>query len=75
MSTTVQASSRRIYAMVLRHTYLMRKSWIRVIETAYWPTMNMILCGFIAKYMASQTVASPSGIGLVPGLLISALLL
>lgn len=75
MSTTVQASSRRIYAMVLRHTYLMRKSWIRVIETAYWPTMNMILWGFIAKYMASQTVASAAGIGLVPGLLISALLL
>jgi ABC-2 type transport system permease protein len=74
MSTTVQASSRRIYAMVLRHTYLLRKSWIRVIETAYWPTMNMILWGFIAKYLATQSTQG-GWMSQVPGLLISALLL
>ena len=74
MSTTVQASSRRIYAMVLRHTYLLRKSWIRVVETAYWPTMNMILWGFIAKYLATQSTQG-GWMSQVPGLLISALLL
>ena len=71
MSTTARASSRRIFAMVLRHTYLMRKSWIRIVETAYWPTMNMILWGFLAKYLATQS----SALAQVPGLLISALLL
>jgi ABC-2 type transport system permease protein len=71
LTSRVGAAAGRIGGMVLRHTYLMRKSWIRVVETAYWPTMNMILWGFIAKFLATQS----TWVAQVPGLLISALLL
>ncbi len=61
----------RIFGMVLRHVYLWRRSWVRVLETAYWPTMNMVLWGFIAKYFATNS----SVVAQVPGLLVSGLLL
>ncbi|MFM9886426.1 MAG: ABC transporter permease [Burkholderiales bacterium] len=65
------ATMRRVAAMVLRHTYLMRKSWIRVVEMAYWPTMNMIMWGFIAQYLATTS----SVIAQIPGMFVTALLL
>ncbi|MSQ19313.1 MAG: ABC transporter permease [Betaproteobacteria bacterium] len=71
MNLHLHATMRRVAAMVLRHTYLMRKSWIRIIETAYWPTMNMIMWGFIAQYFATTS----SVIAQVPGMLVTALLL
>jgi ABC-2 type transport system permease protein len=42
---TVTASLNRIYAMLLRYTYLMRSSWPRLLELVYWPTVQMILWG------------------------------
>jgi ABC-2 type transport system permease protein len=64
-------SLQRIYGMVLRHVYLWRRSWVRVLETAYWPTMNMVLWGFIAKFFAGNS----SVVAQVPALLITGLLL
>lgn len=54
----------RIYAMVLRYVYLLRRSWPRVLELAYWPTMQMILWGFITLFLANQSgwVARASGV-------------
>ncbi len=67
----MSGSLQRIYGMVLRHVYLWRRSWVRVLETAYWPTMNMVLWGFIAKFFASNSAV----VAQVPALLISGLLL
>lgn len=61
----------RIAAMCLRHFYVMRRSWPRLVEMAYWPTMQMVLWGFIAKFLATNS----SWVAQVPGLLVSALLL
>jgi ABC-2 type transport system permease protein len=71
MNLHLRETTRRVQAMVLRHTYLMRKSWIRLVEMAYWPTMNMILWGFIAQFLATNS----SFIAQAPGVLVSALLL
>lgn len=71
MSTPATLAARRLYAMVLRHLYLLRKSWVRVVEMAYWPTMQMVLWGFIAKFLATNS----SWVAQVPGVLVSALLL
>lgn len=71
MSSMAMQSLQRVYAMVLRHTYLIRKSWVRIVDMAYWPTMNMVLWGFIAQFFATNS----SYIAQAPGLLISALLL
>lgn len=65
------ASARRIAAMVLRHLYLLRSSWPRIFELMYWPTIQMILWGFITLFLATTS----SYIAEAAGVLISAVLL
>jgi len=64
-------SPQRVYAMVLRYVYLLRRSWPRLLELAYWPTMQMILWGFITQFMVttSSWLAQASGV-LLAGVLL-----
>jgi ABC-2 type transport system permease protein len=64
-------SLRRIGAMVRRYLYLLRGSWPRIAELAYWPTMQMILWGFITQFFAqnSSYVAQAFGV-LLSGVLL-----
>jgi ABC-2 type transport system permease protein len=57
-------SWRRVYALVLRHIYLMRGSWTRIAEAIYWPLINVVVWGFISQFMAghSDWVARASGV-------------
>lgn len=71
MRATARFSPVRVYAMVLRHVYLLRKSWVRIFELAYYPAVSMILWGFITRYMAS----SNSLLLQAPGLFLAAVLL
>ena len=48
-------SPRRISALVLRYTYLLLGSWPRLVELAYWPSVQIVLWGFIAKYFSGTT--------------------
>lgn len=67
----IDFSPRRIQALLLRHLYLMRTSWPRILEMIYWPTVQMILWGFITLYLRNET----SFIAQASGVLISAVLL
>lgn len=60
----VLGSINRIMAMSLRYLYLMRSSWPRILELAYWPTVQMILWGFINQFLVGQSawVAQAAGI-------------
>jgi ABC-2 type transport system permease protein len=51
-------SGRRIFAMMLRHYYLLRSSWPRLLEIVYWPAVQMTMWGFLQL-----------GIGIQPGAL------
>ena len=65
------ASLRRIGALVLRHLYLYRKSWPRLISLAYYPTVTMIMWAFVTVYLApTNNVLSDA-----PGMFIGAVLL
>ncbi|MEE9559898.1 MAG: ABC transporter permease [Acidiferrobacterales bacterium] len=64
-------SLRRIAALVLRNLYLLRRSWPRVLELMYWPTVQMILWGFITLFLVSNS----SWVAQASGVLISAVLL
>lgn len=64
-------SARRVGAMVLRYWYLLRGSWPRILELAYWPTMQMVLWGYINQFMASSSAWVAQG----AGVLVSAVLL
>lgn len=67
----LRASLRRVFAMVTRYGYLMLASWPRLLELAYWPTIQMILWGLMNRYLQEQM----SGQFVVAGGLISAALL
>jgi len=45
----------RVGAMVLRHWYVLRGSWPRIVELAYWPTVQMVLWGFMTQFLVGQT--------------------
>ena len=57
-------SSRRIMAMVRRHYYLLRGSLPRILEMAYWPTVQMVIWGFVTQFFMghSSWVANAAGI-------------
>jgi ABC-2 type transport system permease protein len=60
-------SARRLYAMVLRYWYVLRGSWPRLVEIAYWPTVQMVLWGFTAHFIGSQTSNAAKAAGLFLG--------
>jgi ABC-2 type transport system permease protein len=45
----------RVGAMVLRYWYLVRSSWPRVLDLIYWPTVQMIMWGFLQTYIGQQS--------------------
>lgn len=65
------ASARRIYALVLRYLYLLIGSVPRLLELAYWPTVQIILWGFISKHFMTES----SWLAGAAGVLIGAVLL
>lgn len=57
-------SLRRIRAMLLRHLYLLTGSWPRLLDLVYWPTVQMVLWGFITQFLVGRSgwVAQASGV-------------
>jgi ABC-2 type transport system permease protein len=57
-------SPRRIGALILRYLYLMRSSWPRLLELAYWPMLQVIMWGFISQFMVTNSswVAQAAGV-------------
>ena len=45
----------RVAAMVMRYWYLLKGSWPRILELAYWPTMQVIMWGFLTTFLAQNT--------------------
>jgi ABC-2 type transport system permease protein len=60
-------SARRIRALVLRYTYLLRSSGIRLVELIYWPFLQMLTWGFLQKYLASTASPVAQGAGVLIG--------
>ena len=71
MGAVFAFSGRRIGAMVLRYWYLLRSSWPRFVELAYWPTVQMILWGFITQFLYTNS----SWVAQAFGVLLAAVLL
>jgi ABC-2 type transport system permease protein len=71
VNRAVFSGFRRVFALVLRYLYLVRGSWPRLLELLYWPTVQMILWGFINQFLAGQS----AWVAQAAGLLIGAVLL
>ena len=71
MTMAVQLSLRRIWAMLLRHLYLFRASWPRLFDLIYWPTVQLVMWGFLQVFLARES----SFFAQTAGLFIGAVLL
>jgi ABC-2 type transport system permease protein len=58
-------SPHRVGAMVLRYWFLLRGSWPRLLELAYWPTVQMVLWGFFSSFMATNSSWVAQGFGVL----------
>lgn len=63
---------RRIWGLMYRHLALYRRSWPRLLELTYWPTLQMCIWGFTSSFIASRM-----GVGgqVAAGLLLGGVLL
>lgn len=55
----------RIGAMTLRHYFLYRGSWPRLVEMAYWPLMQIFLWGFISQFFQQHSSLLAGAAGLL----------
>ena len=67
----MSGSAQRIYALVLRHIHIWRSSVMRLIDSIYWPAVQMVMWGFMTKYLFTQ----PSFAAQAAGVLLAGLLL
>lgn len=57
-------SPARIWAMQLRYLYILKSSWPRTVELLYWPTLQMMIWGFMSQFLRgnSSYVAQAFGV-------------
>jgi ABC-2 type transport system permease protein len=47
-------SVNRVAAMVRRYWFLLRSSWPRILDLIYWPTVQMLMWGFLQLYVVQN---------------------
>lgn len=60
----------RVSAVLLRHLYLYPRSVSRLMEIFYWPTLDILVWGFLTVYLASHPGALPHGSAFLLGAMI-----
>lgn len=70
MTSEIAASLNRIGAMLLRYWFLIRGSWPRVFSLMYWPTVSMLMWGFIQKFLMDQGGPMAQAVGFLIGAVI-----
>ena len=55
----------KIYALSLRHIYLIKGSFPRILDLIYWPTIQIFLWGFISKFFTLNSTYYNSTIGII----------
>jgi ABC-2 type transport system permease protein len=48
-------SPARVWAMVLRYLYILKSSWPRTVELLYWPTLQMMIWGFMSQFLRGNS--------------------
>ncbi|MDC1096735.1 ABC transporter permease [Pelagibacteraceae bacterium] len=55
----------KIYALSLRHIYLIRSSFPRILDLIYWPSVQVFLWGFISKFFALESTYYNNTVGVI----------
>ena len=58
-------SINRIYGLFLRHFFLIKGSLPRVLDLIYWPTIQIILWGFISKFFTTYSDYYSNTVGVI----------
>ena len=55
----------RMYGLFLRHFYLITRSFPRVLDLVYWPSIQITLWGFISNFFASHSTYYNNAVGVI----------
>ena len=55
----------RIYGLFLRHFYLITRSFPRVLDLIYWPSIQITLWGFISNFFATHSTYYNNAVGVI----------
>ena len=55
----------RIYGLFLRHFYLITRSFPRILDLIYWPTIQITLWGFISNFFADHSTFYNGAVGVI----------
>ena len=55
----------RMYALSIRHLYLIKGSFPRILDLIYWPTIQIILWGFISQFFTMYSDYYNNTIGVI----------
>ena len=58
-------SINRIYGLFLRHFYLISRSFPRILDLIYWPSIQITLWGFISNFFAEHSTYYSGTIGVI----------
>tara|TARA_B100000214_G_C23871258_1_gene582713 strand:+ start:194 stop:985 length:792 start_codon:yes stop_codon:yes gene_type:complete len=58
-------SFNRVYGLFLRHFFLIKGSLPRILDLIYWPTIQIILWGFISKFFSAYSDYYNNTIGVI----------
>ena len=55
----------RIYGLFLRHFFLITRSFPRILDLIYWPSIQITLWGFISNFFASHSYYYNNAVGVI----------
>ena len=55
----------KIFALSLRHIYLIKGSFPRILDLIYWPTIQILLWGFISKFFTLNSTFYENTVGII----------
>ena len=55
----------KIYALSLRHIFLIKSSFPRLLDLLYWPTIQIFLWGFISKFFTLNSTFYENTVGII----------
>tara|TARA_B100000965_G_C19583330_1_gene754562 strand:+ start:184 stop:975 length:792 start_codon:yes stop_codon:yes gene_type:complete len=55
----------KIYGLSLRHIYLIKSSFPRILDLIYWPTIQIFLWGFISKFFTLNSTYYNDTVGII----------
>ncbi len=55
----------RMYGLFLRHFYLIKGSFPRILDLIYWPSIQIILWGFISKFFSTYSDYYNNTVGII----------